>query len=310
MNAIVPSPVIKSAETKVVDKVSVSRIINLYNQLWHIDVSRFFKNIDELEVRECQKTGYRFYYPFSVVGDDKFYEHLHLSGGYYRPWSYDHQLALDTINKDQAVLEIGCGSGMLLERIHEKTTNLHGLEFHEAAVNKCRSKGFSASTDSIEIHALTKANFYDVVCAMQVLEHVTDVDSFLRNTVSVLKPGGKLVIGVPNNEPYFRRFDKYEMMNLPPHHIGLWNPKAFRSIQDIFGIRIEKIFTTGEARVLVDAYLRARHWLGIQAQMPHHSMGEKIKMAVLGTVTVPMSLVKKLSGGIPGGYLGVVFIKK
>jgi hypothetical protein len=125
----------------------------------------------------------------------------------------------------------------------------------------------------------------------------------------VLKPGGKLIIGVPNCEPWFRRFDKYEILNMPPHHMGLWNEKVFRAIQDIFGIRLDRVLITDEARILVDAYLRAKCWLDIKTLIHHHSAVEKIKMAALGAVTVPLSIAKKLNGGIPGGYIGVVFSK-
>jgi 2-polyprenyl-3-methyl-5-hydroxy-6-metoxy-1,4-benzoquinol methylase len=305
----VSSPVLPAAGTKMVDEVRSHDIIHLYKKIMKVDVSRFFNGHGTIEVRECNSTGFRFYYPFNTAGDSRFYESMHLTGDYYRPWSYDHQLAYDTVQNNEQVLEIGCGSGLLLEKLKEKTNRLTGLEFHQTAVDECRKKGLDVINESIEQHAAKRPAYYDVVCIMQVLEHVTAVHSFLSAAVRVLKPGGKLIIGVPNCEPWFRRFDKYEILNMPPHHMGLWNEKVFRAIQDIFGIRLDRVLITDEARILVDAYLRAKCWLDIKTLIHHHSAVEKIKMAALGAVTVPLSIAKKLNGGIPGGYIGVVFSK-
>ncbi len=310
MNEPVLSPVLPSSETKVIEKIDSADIIHLYKEIKCVDVSRFFNGYHKIEVRECESTGYRFYYPFSAAGDSKFYESMHISGDYYRPWSYDHQLAYDTVEKDDVVLEIGCGSGMLLEKIKEKTQYISGLEFHQAAVDECKKKGLDVLNESIEEHTKKKVEYYDVVCIMQVLEHVTDVNSFLSSAIRVLKKGGKLVIGVPNNEPWFRRFDKYEIFNLPPHHMGLWNEKVFRAIQNVFNISLINVVKTKEARVLVDAYLRTKYWLDIKSVIHHHTFAEKIKMLALASLTVPGSIAKKMSGGIPGGYIGVVFEKK
>ncbi len=310
MNELIASPVIPSSKTKLVDEIDSDDIVNLYKKIRQVDVRRFFNGHEKIEVRECEKSGYRFYFPFFTAGDSKFYEEMHVSGDYYRPWSYDHQLAYDTIKNDDVVLEIGCGSGMLLDKIREKTKNVSGLEFHQTAVEECRKKGLEVFNESVEAHAEKKNEFYDVVCIMQVLEHITNVHDFLSSAIKVLKKGGKLVVGVPNNEPYFRRFDKYEIFNLPPHHMGLWNEKVFLAIQETFKIRLIKVHKSEEARIFVDAYLRAKYWLNIKTLIHHHTFAEHLKMMLLGFVTVPLSLLKKLTGGIPGGYIGVVYTKK
>ena len=192
MSEPIVSPVLPSSKTKAIEKINPGDIIHLYKKIKCVDVSRFFNGYNKIEVRECESTGYRFYYPFSAAGDSKFYESMHISGDYYRPWSYDHQLAYDTVEKDDVVLEIGCGSGMLLEKVKEKTQSVSGLEFHQTAVDECKKKGLDVINESIEEHAGKRKEYYDVVCIIQVLEHVTDVHSFLSSAVRVLKKGGKL----------------------------------------------------------------------------------------------------------------------
>jgi len=52
-----------------------------------------------------------------------------------------------------------------------------------------------------------------------------------------LKPGGKLIISVPNNETFIDIVD----LNTPPHHVGFWNTKSFKALQYHFPIKLEEI---------------------------------------------------------------------
>ena len=198
----------------------------MYQKRFRVDVSKYFKGLTKIEVAECSETGYRFYYPFEIAGDGPFYEELQkaMSGddSYYRPWGYDHQFAFEKINKDERVLDIGCGSGNFLKKIREKTDKVYGLEFNNKAIEDCKKEGLTVFAETIEQHAERHAGFYDVVCAFQVLEHIHKINEFITAAVKVLRKGGSLIIGVPNNEPYFQRFNKYSTLNLPPHHMGLW----------------------------------------------------------------------------------------
>ena len=307
------SPVTQKADTKIVDSIAVIDIINLYQKRFRVDVSKYFKGLSKVEVAECSATGYRFYYPFEIAGNGTFYEELQkaMAGddSYYRPWGYDHEYAREKINKDEHVLDIGCGSGNFLKKIREKTDKVYGLEFNNKAIEDCKKEGLTVFAETIEHHSERYAGFYDVVCAFQVLEHVYKINEFITATVKVLRKGGRLIIGVPNNEPYFQRFNKYSTLNLPPHHMGLWNRKAFEKIQEQFHIKLKEVNYVGKDKWLVDAYFRAKYWFNIKSIIHQHTLGEKIKMLLAAPVTVPLSLLKKLTSGINGGYIVVLFEK-
>src|ERR1700704_4434654 len=118
---MIQSPITKKTEATIVDEIAVSDIVKLYQKQFRVDVSKYFKGLAKVEIAECALTGYRFYYPFEIAGDGKFYEELQIAmagnDSYYRPWGYDHQFAYDKINRGQCVLDIGCGSGNFLKRI-------------------------------------------------------------------------------------------------------------------------------------------------------------------------------------------------
>ena len=73
----------------------------------------------------------------------------------------------------------------------------------------------------IEDHADQRPGHYDAVTSFQVLEHVTEPASFLRACVKALRPGGRLLLGVPNNDSFLGLLED-NWLNMPPHHMSLW----------------------------------------------------------------------------------------
>src|SRR5438067_5851524 len=103
------SPLTGRENTSLVQKIPVATIIGKYNFL-NIDVSRFFNNIQEIEINRCNDTLYRFYYPYTIFGDDKFYEELQTKApGYYIEGRWEHFKAIDLIEPNEQILEVGCG---------------------------------------------------------------------------------------------------------------------------------------------------------------------------------------------------------
>lgn len=305
------SPLTKKNNTTLAGTFLASDIARLYKQQLGIDVTRFFKE-KKIYLYHDNDSGYRFYYPAEVAGDGKFYEELQgkLGADYYHDWKFENQLAYDEIKQDDKVLDIGCGTGNFLLRAKEKTNNVVGLELNENAVNECRQKRLNVFNEMIQQHAQIHENFYDVVCVFQVLEHIYDVKEFLESCLKVLKKGGKIVIGVPNSEPFFLGYDKYCTLNLPPHHMGLWNKKAFLKLSGLFNLKILTIKYDIKGRIIVEAYTRAKYLAGIKSLPGHHSLKEKMQMSLAGLVTLPLTVIKKITKGLNGSHIAVLFEKE
>ncbi len=309
------NPICPHAPVRLITTFDTQVIIKLYAQQAGIDVKPYLAGLDFVELYECSATGYRFYYPFELAGPGEFYSKIQEVQGksgvdYYRGWSYDNEFAVKSIRPGDHILEIGCGTGKFYEGIKHVLGSYTGLELNKEAIRIATGKGINAIYELVEDHCKSHIEEYDLVCAFQVLEHINDVKSFLDSSLSCLKPGGHLVIGVPNNEPYFQRFNKYETFNLPPHHMGLWNLNAFRSLEKYFPVKlINFAYAPVNERVVVDAYLRAKLWTGVKSLPRRHSFWDKFKMLGLAPVTLPLSFFRRYSKGINGAYIAVAFEK-
>lgn len=234
------SPVTHSENCVKVYQFDNNRIKERYKELG-IDVSRFIDN-REISLWQCNDTHYRFYYPFDIFGDELFYEELQKQlPWYYKEEKYEHDESLAKLNAGEKVLEIGCGSGKFLDMCRLKGIKTTGLEFNDNAIAICYSKGLTVYKESIQYFAAEKKCSFDAVCFFQVLEHITDIKSFLDAAIFCLKPQGKLIIAVPNNNPFIFKRDIYHTLNLPPHHAGLWNRKAFETLPKHFPIQITEV---------------------------------------------------------------------
>lgn len=229
-------PTGKKAE--LIDEFESERVINQYKKIG-LEVSRFFKN-PKFYLYQCVTTGYRFYYPENIIADAKFYEDISISRTYYSK-RWEHERALKFLKRKDSVLEIGSGFGIFLSMLKEKGIKGKGLELNVYAVEKCMQLGLEVNSNLIQEEAMSAGKRHDVVVTFQVLEHIYDVNEFLYSTISVLKSGGRLIIGVPNNNPYIFIGDKFHTLNLPPHHAGLWNKNSLKSLEKIFPIKLENI---------------------------------------------------------------------
>ena len=305
------SPVTQKNNTSLSDTFLSKDIIRLYKDQLDIDVAEFFSGREAFFLYMDNDTGYRFYYPGNLAGDGKFYEALQKKLGeeYYHDWKFENQLAFDLVKKNDKVLDIGCGTGNFLLRTKLKTNEVYGLELNENAAAIAKEKGIVIYNELIQDHSKTHGEVYDVVCMFQVLEHIYDVISFLEASLKVLKKGGSIVIGVPNNEPYFLGYDKYCTLNLPPHHMGLWNKSVFEKLSLLFDLKITDIKYDTRGRIKAEAYTRAKYMAGIKSLPGNHSSTEKILILLFCMVTIPLTVIKKLSKGLHGSHLAVVFKK-
>lgn len=223
-------------------EISVSELVEKYYSKLGIEVGHLFDQKKSIKVYRCTDSGYRFFYPFSVSGDGSFYQMLQNFDWYYMPWKWEHEQAFKFIKPGMHILEIGCAEGEFLAKSRSLlNVTTVGLELNLKALEKARAKGINVLQESVESHSESNSGVYDLVCSFQVLEHISDIKIFLEAQLKLLKPNGKLIISVPNNEG-FLGLDDNNMLNFPPHHMGLWDETSLSFLSQVFPISLEHIF--------------------------------------------------------------------
>ena len=96
------------------------------------------------------------------------------------------------------VLDIGCGAGLLCEPLTRLGAQLIGVDpsaSNIAAAKLHAEKGhLSIDYRCTTIEEMDVRERFDIVLAMEVVEHVTDVGAFIGRCAAMLKPGGLMVV--------------------------------------------------------------------------------------------------------------------
>ncbi|MDR0801808.1 class I SAM-dependent methyltransferase [Fluviicola sp.] len=234
---MVKSTFIENGTTHLSGKIPASLIINQYQKQFNIDVTNVFGNLKEVEIYQCDTSGYRFYYPLNLSGDSKFYEKLQEYDWYYLPWKWEHAEFSKLVRDHDQILEVGCGKGDFIHNLIKQNDTIQcvGLELNESSVKSFER--FEILNERIENHCKANKEKYDLVCSFQVLEHISDVSPFLHSKIDCLKKNGTLVICVPNNDSFIKYGDQ-DVLNMPPHHMGLWNTESLKSIGKYYGVEL------------------------------------------------------------------------
>lgn len=258
---IVYSPIYESVKCYKVDDVSSVGLQNFYQNGYGLGVDLVeHLNTVNISLYKCPKSNFQFYVPFDIDGDATYYKELEArNNNYYNTDSWEFYKTKKLISQDSKVLEIGSGNLSFLRLLKSKTKNVIGIELNDASVSAGVSEGFEMYNQSIEEFSKNNSNTFDVVCSFQVLEHIksSELNAFISNALKCLKKGGRFIIAVPNNSSVFfkeRKLLKYYSkesnfklhcttlaLNMPPHHMGLWDEKSLKSLINKYPIKINSI---------------------------------------------------------------------
>ena len=95
------------------------------------------------------------------------------------------------------VLENGCGVGIYLQHLTPRAGSIVGLEFDDERVREARTRSQNLINGASEQLPFSTASF-NVILSHEVLEHVRDDHRSVEEMIRVLKPGGVIVLFVPN----------------------------------------------------------------------------------------------------------------
>ncbi|MEZ4226860.1 MAG: class I SAM-dependent methyltransferase [Polyangiaceae bacterium] len=94
--------------------------------------------------------------------------------------------------RDGDVLEVGCGTGLVLQRIERFARSAQGVDLSPGMLEKARERGLKVVEGSATELPFEDRQF-DVTCSFKVLAHVPEIERALSEMARVTRPGGTVL---------------------------------------------------------------------------------------------------------------------
>lgn len=187
-------------------------------------------------VVRCTHCGLVYVHPQPPVADlGRYYPQGHQQA---KPAAYeqmDAKARVDFIEhfvepKQGCALDVGCGKGLFLQGLRERGWQVFGTELSEISSGHARSLGLTVYTNTVE-NAPFEAGTFDLITLFHVLEHLPRPQDTLATLFPLLRPGGTLLIEVPNIGSWYARFFGDDWFHYDvPRHLFHFNPATLRRI--------------------------------------------------------------------------------
>ena len=206
------------------------------------DFKRLFPK-DGLEFVKCRGCGLVYINP--QPADDEI--SALYSEDYYKPWglgtdssvvsemkitTFDDKLTMvERFIKKGRILDIGCATGFFLEAAKRKGWDVSGVEIspYSAAIAQERFGKDRVFSGPLEA-ASYKDGFFDVVFMSDLVEHVKDLDLFLKEVFRIVKAGGIIAIVTPNIESLSYRIMRKLWPHLKMEHLYYFSPSTMKRL--------------------------------------------------------------------------------
>lgn len=106
--------------------------------------------------------------------------------------------------KNISILDIGCGGGLTCEPLARLGASITGIDADAQAITVAKDHARSNdlpityAAEPVETHLKRTRTRYDVVLALEIIEHVDHPDEFMAQIVAACKPGGLIVMSTLN----------------------------------------------------------------------------------------------------------------
>lgn len=132
------------------------------------------------------------------------------------------------------LLDLGCDDGAWLEVAAKKvgTKHVYGIDIIPDRLAQATARGVKTTLGDLNDPLPYDDDSFDIVHANQVIEHVADIDLFVREIFRVLKKGGYCVISTENASSWHNIFASlmgwqiFSLTNVTPRQLGIGNPLA------------------------------------------------------------------------------------
>ncbi|MBI5670726.1 MAG: methyltransferase domain-containing protein [Chloroflexi bacterium] len=168
-----------------------------------------------------------------------------------------HSILMRLVPAGNRVLELGCASGYLSGYMEQALgCRVTGLEFDETAAAIAAKRCSEVHTVDLDapdaLQAARASAPYDLLLAAAVLEHLKYPDRLLQEARSLLKPGARIIVSLPNIANWrlrlmllTGRFDYTDYGVMDRTHLHLYTVKTGHALLQDQGYTVEALYIAG-----------------------------------------------------------------
>jgi 2-polyprenyl-3-methyl-5-hydroxy-6-metoxy-1,4-benzoquinol methylase len=207
------------------------------------------------------------------------------------------------------LLDIGCGIGFFLDEAKKRSWEVYGTEYSERLIGLLREKGITIHDGQLNSENYEEG-FFDIVTSFEVIEHINNPTSELKQIATLLRKGGLVYLTTPNFNSLLRRRLKIQYNVIKyPEHLSYYTPKSLSRLFHLNGFKKLQVETTGISLTR----LRTSQGTSAQKFVSASSDDEKLRQQMdekwyLGAAKVIVNKMLTLLGS--GDSLKGWFIKK
>jgi len=149
--------------------------------------------------------------------------------------------------EDGRVLEVGCGLGHMLDFLADDY-KVFGIDINEWALEQADERLPDGEFLKLDAHdlAIFPDDYFSVVAAKHVVEHLVDPKKAFKEICRVLKPGGLLLLSTPNTDSPMRERKSEDWVGYQDStHISLRSPDEWLSELKNNDMNVIKVFSDG-----------------------------------------------------------------
>jgi SAM-dependent methyltransferase len=151
------------------------------------------------------------------------------------------------------LLDVGCGSGGLLQKHRRLGWSVFGIEPSAGACEKCRALGLEVHQGSV-FDAPIEGRQFDVILLHHVVEHLPDPVGVMRRLAGLLAPEGRVIVRTPNARALgLLLFGSCWKALEAPRHLFLFTPHTLGLLARRAGLVLLRATTRPEASMLSES---------------------------------------------------------
>ena len=215
-----------------------------------------------------------------------------------RTWSLLNLLDEGLARSDADILDIGCGAGNMIHHL-SRYGRVKGIEVDPRPVALAQSRGYEVRQgDATKGIPFPDASF-DLVTALDVIEHVDEDEAILREAYRVLRPNGLIAISMPAFQWLWSHNDELNA------HKRRYSARELRQRVERAGFNIRRLtFSFFLVFPLSALVILLRNRLGAKPKLSSHHVEKDAYQVEMEPVSPRLNTILRRVGRVESGLVG------